>query len=75
MNYSEIKQLNPEERKKAILRTLSELTQQRDDLEREIRKLCKLWDETVSELDRRKASDRRDFSEPARATGTRISHR
>ena len=62
MNQQEIKRLAPEKRKKAILKSLSELTQKRDHLEEEIRQLCRLWDETITEIDGKKASQRLPLS-------------
>ena len=64
MNHNEIAQLDLEQRKQAILDSLGELTQQRDDVEKQIRQLCKLWDETVSELDRRRAAEESALSRP-----------
>jgi hypothetical protein len=50
MGKEKLQDLKPEKRKKLILQLLSDLTQRRDALEDEIRQLCRLWDETVAEL-------------------------
>jgi len=55
MKQKELKQLDPEKRKKVILGLLEELTQQRDELEAEIKQFCRLWDETVSEVNGRRS--------------------
>jgi hypothetical protein len=72
MNHEEIKQLDLEQRKQAILDSLGELTQRRDDLEKQIRELCCLWDETVAELDREQAAKQDRFSEPATTTSSQL---
>ena len=64
MKQKKIKELNPEERKKVILQLLGELTQRRDTLEEEIKQLCNLWDETVSELNGKGAAEVRGLSSP-----------
>ena len=67
MNQTNISSLNPTKRKEFILERLSELTRRRDELEDEIKRLCRLWDETVSELNGIKTPEGSSISEEGTA--------
>ena len=61
MRNENLQDLKPDKRKKLILQLLSDLTQRRDALEDEIRQLCRLWDETVAELNGNQSSERSEI--------------
>jgi hypothetical protein len=69
----EIRELDPNIRKRVILQLLDDLNKRRQVLESEIKQLCTLWDDTVDELNGRNTGDRQQVSNPMKAGLSKIS--